>query len=241
MQPYKFVSQSLRYLPQLCSSLCKYTLTNTNQFGFHSNHSTEQALISLIKTIKKSLDNDEIVCRVFIVLQKAFDTVNHEILLEKVNHYGKRSKENNWLCSNRKQYVSLNGFFSQTKIVPCGISQGSTLGPLLFLMYINDFNNAIDKCIVQHFADGTSLFFVSKCPSEISCVMNNELQLPTDWLRANKISMNGSKTKLSILRPRKKLSITEPNIKLNNFILTPERTITYLGIEIYENLSWSNK
>ena len=106
------------------------------------------------------------------------------------------------------------------------------MGPLLFLIYINDLNNVLDKCIVQDFADDTSLLFGNKCPSEISCVMNNELQLLTDWLRANKISLNESKKKLLIFRPRRKLNITVPNIKLNNFILTLEKTITYLGIEI---------
>ena len=178
---------------RIYSFLCKYKLININQFGFRSNHSTEHALISLLKTIKKSLDDNEIVCGIFIDLQKAFDTVNHEILLEKLNHYGIRSKENNWFRSfltNRKIYVSINSFFSQTKIVRYGVPQGSTLGPLLFLIYINDLNNALKKCIVQHFADDTSLLFGNKCPSEISCVMNNELQLLTDWLRAHKISLN---------------------------------------------------
>ena len=99
------------------SFFCKYNLININQFGFRSNHSTEQTLFSLIETIK-NLNNAEIVCRVFIDLQKTFDTVNHEILLEKLKH-AIRSKENNWFCSfltNRKQYVSINGFFSQKKI-----------------------------------------------------------------------------------------------------------------------------
>ena len=163
--------------------LCKYKLINTNQFGFRSNQSTEYALISLIETIKKSLDNDEIVCGVFIDVQKAFDTISYEILLEKLNHYGIRSKENNLFRSfltNRKQYVSINGFFSQTKFVRCGVPQGSTLGPLLFLIYINDLNNALDKCIVQHFADDTSLLSGNKCHSEISCVLSNELQILTD-------------------------------------------------------------
>ena len=105
---------------RIYSFLYKYKLINTNQFGFCSNHSTEHTLISLIETIKKYLDNDEIVCRVFIDLQKAFDTISHEVLLEKLKHYRIRSKENNWFCSfltNRKEYVSINGFFSQTKIV----------------------------------------------------------------------------------------------------------------------------
>ena len=137
--------------------------------------------------------------------------------------------------------MSINGFFSQTKIVRCGVPQGSTLGPLLFIIYISDLNNVQDKCIVQYFADDTSLLFGNKCLSEISRVMNNELQLLTDWLRTNKISLSESKTKLLMFRPRRKLNITVPNIKLNNFVLTPEKTVTYLGIEIGENLSWNKK
>ena len=82
--------------------------------------------------------------------------------------------------TNRKRYVSLEDFFPQTKIVRCGILQGSTLGPLLFLIYINDLKNALDKCIVQHLVDDTNLLFGNKCPSEISCVMNKELRLLTD-------------------------------------------------------------
>ena len=134
--------------------------------------------------------------------------------------------------------MSINSFFSQTKIVRCGVSQGSTLRPLLFLIYINDLN-ALNKCRVHHFADDTNFLFGSKCPSEISCVMNNKLKLLTDSLRANKLSLNESKTKLLIFRSCRKTNITVPNIKLNNFILTPEKTITYLGIEIDKNLSWN--
>ena len=85
--------------PRVYSFLCKYKLINTNQFGIRSNHSTELALISLIETIKETLDNNEIVCGVIIDLQKAFDTINHEILLEGLNHYEIRSKENYWFRS----------------------------------------------------------------------------------------------------------------------------------------------
>ena len=137
--------------------------------------------------------------------------------------------------------MSINGFFSQTKIVRCGVPQGSTLGPLLFLIYINDLNNALDKCRIHHFADDTNLLFGNKCPSEISCVMNNELKLLTDWLRAKKLPLNESKTKLLIFRPHRKLNITVPSIKLNNFILTPEKNGNCRGIEIDENLSWNKQ
>ena len=105
----------------------------------------------------------------------------------------------NWFCSfltNRKRYVSINGFFSQTKIVRCGVPQGPTLEPLLFLIYINDLNNALHKCRVHHFVDDTIYYLVTNIFQIISCVMNNELKLLTDWLRANKLSLNESKTKL---------------------------------------------
>ena len=87
----------------------------------------------------------------FIDLRKAFDTVNHEILLGKLKHYGITGKQKDWFRSfrtNRKKYVSVEGFFSQTKTVKCGVPQGSTLGPLLFLIYINDLGNALQESIV---------------------------------------------------------------------------------------------
>ena len=133
---------------RIYSFLCKHKLIKTRQFGFRSNHSTEHAFISLIKTIKKYLDDGKIVCGVFIDLQKAFDTVNHEILLEKLKYYGIIRKQKDWFRSfltNRKQYPSMEGFFSQTKIVKCGVQEGSTLGPLLFLIYINDLAYALEK------------------------------------------------------------------------------------------------
>ena len=85
--------------------------------------------------------------------------------------------------------MSIN-FFCQTKILKCGIPQGSTLGPLLFLIFINDLKNDLDKCIVHHFVDDTNLLLGNKCSSEISCIMNNELKLLTDWLGANKHLLN---------------------------------------------------
>ena len=217
---------------RIYSFICKHKLINTTQLGFWSKHSMEHALISLIETIKKYLDDGKIVCGVFIDLRK--DTVNHEILLEKLKHYGIRSKQNDWFQSfltNRKKYVSMEGFFSQTKIVKCGVPQGSTLGPLLFLIYINDLANALEKSIVHHFADDTNLLYGNKNPSVISDVINSELKLVTDWLRANKLSLNESKTKLLLFRPINKLNLTS-NIKLNGHLLTLAKSVMYLGIEI---------
>ena len=93
--------------------------------------------------------------------------------------------------------------------------------------YISDLKNALDKCLVHHSADDTKLLFGNKCRSDISCVVNNELELLTDCLRANKLSLNESKAKLLIFRPLTKLNLTAPNTKLINFILTPEKTVFF--------------
>ena len=136
--------------------------------------------------------------------------------------------------------MSMEGFFSQTKIVKCGVLQGSTLGLLLFLIYINDLANAPEKSIVHHFADDTNLLYGNKNPV-ISNVINSDLKLVTDWLRAKKLSLNESKTKLLLFRPINKLNLTLSNIKLNGPLQTLAKSVTYLGIEIDETLSWNNQ
>ena len=118
---------------------CIYSL----QFGFRAKHSTNHALIDITEKIRNALDNKNHVCGVFVDLQKAFDTVNHNILLSKLNHYGIRGTANDWLSSylsNRSQYVSITGFDSTCQKILHGVPQGSVLGPLLFLININDLH-----------------------------------------------------------------------------------------------------
>ena len=112
-----------------------------------------------------ALDNKSLAIGVFIDFQKAFDTVNHEILLNKLNHYGIRGCINEWFKSylkDRKQFVSIDGFNSSEAILKHGVPQGSVLGPLLFLIYINDLNQAIKNCLTYHFADDTNLLRIGK-------------------------------------------------------------------------------
>ena len=145
------------------------------QFGFRASHSINHALISLTERIKNSLGNRRIGCSIFLDLQKAFDSVNHEILLKKLEHYGIRGIALAWFCSylsNRKQYVSVNGHNSTNLKVACGVPQGSVLGPLLCLIYINDIPNTSSKLAFYLFADDTSIYFESGHLEQLQKVMN---------------------------------------------------------------------
>ena len=135
---------------------CIYSL----QFGFRKKHSTNHALTEITESIRQALDNKKIACGIFVDLQKAFDTVNHDILIAKLEHYGIRGLANQWFASylkNRTQFVSILGFDSSVKPINHGVPQGSVLGPLLFLLYINDLHLAIKSSKVFHFADDTNL------------------------------------------------------------------------------------
>ena len=122
-----------------------------------------------------------------------FDTVNHEILLKKLDHYGFRGVINDWFRSyltGRKQKVVINGFESESKILAHGVPQGSVLGPILFLIYINDLHNCIKYCRTYHFADDTNLLNISKDYKTLQRQVNFDLFSLHKWLTANKISLN---------------------------------------------------
>ena len=216
---------------------CIYEL----QFGFREYHSTNHALLSLTENIREALDNNSFACGIFIDLQKAFDTVDHSILLKKLHHYGIRGLANNWFQSyltNRKQFVSIEGFQSEIKSMKFGVPQGSVLGPILFLIYINDLHIAIKYSLVHHFADDTNLLLKNKSLKQLQKHMNIDLKILQNWLKANKISLNASKTELILFRhPNKKVNY-DLKIKINGKRLYPSDYVKYLGITIDSFLNW---
>ena len=140
---------------------CIYPL----QFGFRKKHSTTHALINIIELIKSAFDQSKFACGIFVDFSKAFDTVDHNILLQKLSHYGIRGLSNKWFESyltGRKQFVSIDNIDSQLKDVIYGVPQDSVLGPLLFLIYMNDLHKAIKYSTVHHFADDTNLLYTNK-------------------------------------------------------------------------------
>ena len=178
------------------------------QFGFRPKYSTNHALINLTESIRQSLDEGSFGCGIFVDLQKAFDTVDHKILLHKLEYYGIRGVCNDWFksyLSDRKQFVSINGYNSDLMPVDCGVPQGSVLGPLLFLIYINDLHKAIQYCKVHHFADDTNLFHTSKSVKNVNKLVNRDMKRFNDWLSSNKIYLNVEKTELVISKSPNKI------------------------------------
>ena len=126
------------------------------KFGFRQHYSTLYALLNLTEALMKALDDGNFACGIFVDIHKAFDTVDHSILLSKLCHYGICGLTKKWFKSylaNCKQFVSINDFASRTSSIASGVPQRSVLGPLLFLLYINDLHEAIKHCKVHHFAE----------------------------------------------------------------------------------------
>ena len=138
----------------------------------------------MTEDIRNALDDDKTVCGLFLDLQKAFDTVDHNILLRKLEHYGVRGIANKWFQSylnSRKQTVSINGVRSEEVIMNYGVPQGSLLGPLSFLIYINDLHNAINHSTVRHFADDTNLIIKNKSAMVLTTDLKKHLKSLTKW------------------------------------------------------------
>ena len=171
----------------------KHKIIYLNQYGFRKGFSTTLALIDVIDTLKKALDHKDYAICIFLDLEKAFDTISHEILLKKLEHYGFRGHSNIFFksyLSNRKQYCLVNGKQTDYQNISFGVPQGSVLGPLFFLIFINDISMAMSKCNGKLFADDTSLLLHHK---QINVLIHNaELALNdiSHWFLLNKLSLS---------------------------------------------------
>ena len=228
---------------RLYSFLEQHNILYKNQFGFRKNNSTTYALIDLTEQIKESIDSKKHCCGVFIDIRKAFDTVNHNILLNKLEHYGVRGTELNWFSSylsNRFQFVELNGMSSSLRKLTCGIPQGSCLGPLLFLIYINDLPNTSKLLNFHLFADDTHIYHESSTLKSLELVMNKELKKISTWLIVNRLSLNVKKTNFVLFHPFNKPLKQNITLKINNKAIKEVKYIRYLGVLLDSTLTWKH-
>ena len=181
---------------RLLEFLENHKLLFSGQFGFRRLHSSYMALMILMDKLISSLDKGETVIGIFLDFSKAFDTVDHEILLQKLFHYGVRGCALDWFRSylcGRKQYVTYNNISSNTRNINCGVPQGSILGPLLFLIYINDLSRVCKYTTPILFADDTNIFLNGVDLNQMETAINEELLNISKWLKANKLSLNVKK------------------------------------------------
>ncbi len=169
----------------------------SSQYGFRPKHSTTHAIHEFVNDTTTSIENKNMTLAVFLDLSKAFDTIDHSILLKKLEWYGIRGLALEWFrdyLSNRTQYVQYNTSKSAHCALPCGVPQGSVLGPLLFIIYTNDLPNCLTTSKAIVFADDTTLYQSSNNIQQLFESINHELEFLLDWFRANKLSLNVTKT-----------------------------------------------
>ena len=226
---------------RLLKFLNKHNLFNKFQFGFRNKHSTSIALIILLENLVNALDDGTCAIGIFLDFQKAFDTVDHCILLDKLHIYGIHGIAYDWFSSylsNRFQSVFHNNFESDYKEIKCGVPQGSILGPLPFLICINYLPSVSKFFLPILFADDTNLFCTGKTLNDIVKEINVELDTIYSWVKASKLSLNVDKTNFMLFTP--KCFPRNMNDLLINWSRISEVNETkFLGVIIDNKLNWS--
>lgn len=215
--------------------ICKH------QFGFRSRCDTADAVLEFSDACYNALDTNEFLIAVFIDLSKAFDTVDHLILISKLEHIGIRGEALSWLTSyldRRKQLVSCNGVVSGVVDTLFGVPQGSILGPLLFIIYINDMYRSTDVLRLVHYADDTTLFFSSSCLSQLQGIVNEELRRIYMWLCVNKLSLNARKTTYMMFSNRR--IVDDFEIKIMDVAVDRVSVSKFLGVLVDDKLTFGH-
>lgn len=214
------------------------------QYGFRKQCGTMTAITELVDDLIDRIDKKNIVGGLFLDLKKAFDTLNHNILLQKLEAYGIRGIANDVIrsyLSNRTQFVAIENVRSSLRRIEVGVPQGSNVGPLLFLLYVNDIGRLKLKGLPRLFADDTALFYPCADASTIITSMEHDLRILMDYFNANLLSLNLTKTKYMLFHsPRKKIA-NHANPRLNQIDIDMVDDFKYLGIHLDSTLSWDRQ
>ena len=209
------------------------------QFGFQTGKSTHMALIVLLDKISEALERGECVIGVFLDFSKAFDTVDNSILLNKTHRYGIQGLALRWFedyLYSIKQYA-YNSYKSNYELIKCGVPQGSILGPLLFLLYINDLSSVSEACFSILFADDTNMFIIGRNVNEMCNQLNADPSRVQEWLHCNKLSLNVLKTHYMIFTPRNEV-VYDISIIIDSTKISQVYVTKFWGVQIDSQLNW---
>ena len=242
-RPVSLLPQFSKILEKLFNSrldsfLERHNVLSESQYGFRTKRSTSQALMESIERITDAIDNHQYAIGIFIDLRKAFDTINHNILINKLEKIGIRGMAIDWIKSyldRRKQFVKLGNHSSNCFDIACGVPQGSVLGPKLFLLYINDICQVSRLLSMVLFADDTNVFCSGDDLDTLQKNINEELYKLKLWFDWNKLSLNVSKTKFMFFG-RFRLN-TQLKIEIDGVAIEQVHKIKFLGVTIDDKLS----
>ena len=230
---------------QLYFYLTENNLLNKYQSGFRPLHSTVTALLDATNEWYFNMNEGHLTSVVFLDLAKAFDSVDHSILLRKLQLLGISERSLGWFFSyldNRQQKCCIDGKLSDSCTIKCGVPQGSILGPLLFLIYINDFPTRLKYSRARMYADDTTISVAGNTTAQVETLMNADLISIKKWLESNKSTINVTKTEYILIGSSYKLEsiIIPPNIMMGNEKIDRVKSSKCVGVHIDETLSWNH-
>ena len=213
----------------------------SHQSGFRPAHSTQDVILKTVEDWKTAIDQGKHVGAVLIDLSKAFDSIDHKILLRKLESYGLQENELKWFenyLQDREQRVLVNSSASKWAAITRGVPQGSILGPLLFVIFVNDLPNVVKSCKIHLYADDTTIYSSHKLKSEVEKFLNTDLQNISQWIEDNNLKMNIKKTQFISLTNSKKTG--KINIQLKGESIKETDSIKYLGVTVDRDLKWNS-